>query len=84
MKTKLLCEILDEGQMIEIGIIIDHIPPAERLGKLKSYLSQFRQELELKGVDSDYLAYSVEYYLTKQPQQKKGQKHEVHRKRKQS
>lgn len=84
MKTKLLCDILSPAQIEDIAKIVDHSAPHERLIMLKQYLIQFREELEKKGADSNYLAYSVEYALTKQPQQKKGPKHEVRRKRKQS
>lgn len=75
MKTKLLCDILSPAQIEEIGKIIDGSAPHDRIIKLKQYLIQFRGELEKNGVDSNYLAYSVEYALTKQPQQNKGPKH---------
>lgn len=76
MNTKLLCDILAPAQIDGIAKIIDKAPPEERIKQLKEYLLQFNKELDKKGVDSNYLAYSVEYALTKQPQKptKKGPK----------
>ena len=40
--------------------------PFLRVQKLKAYLLPLKRQLEEKGVDSNYLAYAIEHYITSQ------------------
>lgn len=58
MKTIELSELLNDGQINRVTEILDSKGYIwERDKELKKYLSQFRSELEAKGVLPEYLAY---------------------------
>lgn len=58
MKTIELSELLNDEQITRVTEILDSKGYVwERDKKLKEYLSQFRTELEAKGVLPEYLSY---------------------------
>ncbi len=57
-----LIDLLTHEQLDEVERILSETEDQmEASNKLRRYLSQFRSELEAKGVVSDYLAYVIAY-----------------------
>jgi hypothetical protein len=56
-----LGDLLSEEQLDECLRLIK----ATNFTALREYLFGFRQELEIKGVNSDYLAYYLEYLFSR-------------------
>lgn len=55
-----LDEILTGEQLAAVTDIVDKAKDGMEAAKqLKTYLRQFKDELEAKGLDSDYLAYLI-------------------------
>jgi hypothetical protein len=63
--TKQLGEILTEHQVKEVVRIVNgESDPVKRVQKLKDYLGTFSEELEQKGLTTDYLAFAIEFNAT--------------------
>ena len=62
-KQVLLTDLLTETQLDEVERILNHCggDRMKATKDLRSYLGQFKVEMEAKGVNTDYLAYVIAY-----------------------
>lgn len=59
-RTTQLAQLLNPDQLVAVqGILKAHQDPFDALPTLRAYLDGFREDLLVKGVLSDYLAYAI-------------------------
>lgn len=64
-KTITIGEVLTNEQYAEAFKILNEATDEIECGKkLREYFHTIREQLELKGIDPDYLSYALPYWLT--------------------